>query len=225
MNPAFEIIAKEALLFITNNIIVGLGSGSTAEYFISVLSKKCREENLNLCCVASSMKSAKLAQSMGLKIIELTKQVDVTFDGTDQIDTGGNLIKGRGGALFREKILAYNSKKMIVMATAKKEVSKLGKCALPLEIAIFGCDNTKRQLEKNGYQATFRKQENGQNFITDNGNYIIDITYDDFISDPYEEERKIKSIPGVIETGFFLKLASGKIIVQEDTLKSKVEFF
>jgi ribose 5-phosphate isomerase A len=224
MNQVFEDIANVAVSLVKDNMIVGLGSGSTAEVFIRSLAEKYRKDKLNITCMASSCASESLAKSLKLKVIPLKGLVDITFDGTDQIDNVGNLIKGRGGALFREKILAYNSKQLIILAHVKKEVKQLGCCLVPIEVAPFGCENTKHNLKNIGYDANWRKKESDKLFITDNGNYILDVVYNDVIKDPHEEEKKIKSVVGVIETGFFFRLAKGKIIGRENH-KAKIEFF
>lgn len=195
--------------FIDNGMLVGLGTGSTTAYFIEALGKKCRE-GLRLSAVATSKASAELAVSLGIPLCEVTTPlaIDITVDGADEIDPAWNMIKGGGGALLREKLIAKASSKLVILADPSKLVDKLGKHPLPVEIVPFLYRNTIKALSEMGYKGKLRPGP----YLTDNGNYIFDIQFSGPIIDPQLEHKKIKSLSGVVETGLFFHLAKRVII-------------
>lgn len=203
----------KAANFVENNMVVGLGTGSTAYYFIEKLIARTREENLNIQVVASSSHSLDQARKGGLNILDINTitSIDLTVDGADEIDAQKRMIKGGGGALLREKILASTSKEMIVIVDEGKQVPLLGHKKLPVEVVPFACAATFHKIQKLGLSAEFRKQ-GPHLYQTDNGNYIIDIFYNTSLENPEREHALLKEIPGVIETGFFFHLA-GRVIV------------
>lgn len=205
--------ALHAVSFVKENMLIGLGTGSTATFFIQSLAKCC-QEGLKIQAVASSEKSKKLASELGIPLIDidLISSVDMTVDGADQIDKEKRMIKGGGGALLREKILASMSKEMVVVVDERKLVEYLGSCALPVEITPFAAKATLAHLRKLGYLGDLRKTQNQELFYTDNGNLIYDILIEGLLLHPEQDEEKIRHIPGVVETGFFFNLA-GRIVV------------
>ena len=202
-------IANQALLFIEENMTIGLGTGTTATAFIHALAKK----QLRITAVATSLASEQLALDLGIHCVPVdhVHTIDLTFDGADQIDPKKRMIKGAGGALLREKIIAASSNELVVLIEEKKQVQALGHTQLPVEILPFAHRFTAAHLEKLGYQGAFR-QINKNIYTTDNGNYIYDIFLDDLLSDPEKADREICSIPGVITTGLFFSLA-GRVVI------------
>ena len=204
--------AMKASESIQDGMCVGLGTGSTAAYFIQALGQK----KLEITCVATSTASEQLARSYGLEVVSLddVSDIDITVDGADEVDTFNRLIKGLGGALLREKIVAYASKQVHIVVDSSKVVSSFGKTPLPIEILPFGHRFTCKKLESIGCAGTLRVK-NEKLFVTDNGNYIYDTILSDYRAID-EIERRIRSIPGVIETGYFDKIASKIFIGNED---------
>lgn len=206
-------IAEAAIQFVQDGMTIGLGTGTTATEFI----KKLASEKRKVTCVASSIASEKLALSLGLKCISIEKlsHIDITFDGADEIDVQKRIIKGAGGALLREKILAYASRSLIILVDETKCVDLLGKAKLPVEITPFGHNFTIKHLEELGYQGALRVTSDESFYVTDNHNFIFDIYFPEYLQNPEEEEKKITSIPGVVETGFFFNLPLKVIVGNE----------
>jgi ribose 5-phosphate isomerase A len=181
---------------------VGLGSGSTSSLAIERLGEKVRD-GLNIRAVASSLKSETLARELSIVVVDPSEAgvIDIAIDGADEVDKNGNLVKGGGGSLLREKIIAYASKRFHVMVDQSKLVERLGQFPLPVEIAMFAVTYTLRHLRDLGCEPVLRMSA-GQPFITDNGNYIADCNFKE-ISDPPWLDVRLKMIPGVVETGLF----------------------
>ena len=210
---AAEIAADE---YIKDGMIVGLGTGSTAFFAIKRIGERVAKEGLALTCVSTSEKSAQLGKSCGLNIVpfEGTEKIDVTIDGADEIDRSLQLIKGLGGALLREKIIASATRTEIIIADRSKLVDVLGAATpLPVEALRFGYERTKYSLEELGCCATLRTKD-GEIFITDGGNYIYDCKFEN-IEQPHILESQLNNIPGVIENGLFLNMAAIAIIASE----------
>jgi ribose 5-phosphate isomerase A len=191
---------------IEDGMVVGLGTGSTAYYFIEKLIERA-QGGLSIKVTASSEKSGSQAQKGGLELIELKQAptVDLTVDGADEVDTRNRLIKGGGGAHTREKILAACSKKILIIVDESKLVEKLGHFHLPVEILPFGFTKTIEHLEQKGFSGKIRKNKDSF-YITDNGNYIFDIHQPNCFEEPEIAHLSLISTPGVVETGFFLDL-------------------
>lgn len=208
---------EKAAEWIKDGMLVGLGSGSTVFYFIEKLIQRFRK-GLNITVVSSSTQSFKQAEKGGLPMANMNEvtQIDLTVDGADEIDSQKRMIKGGGGALLREKILAITSKEMVVIIDESKVVKKLGNHPLPVEILPFGYIATIDKIRVLGYKGKIRLFDNGQLYQTDNGNYIYDIHFQDFRENPEEDHNKLIRIPGVLETGFFFNLAGRVIISQSD---------
>jgi len=213
INSSFEkkIAAIKAAEFVENKMTVGLGTGSTVRFFIERLGEL-KKEGLDITAVATSVVSERLAVDVGLetKDINDVEFIDLAVDGVDEIDDGFNAVKGGGGALFREKKVALLSKKIIWIMDSSKKVKALKSFPLPVEIAKFGYVHTLAELNSFG-RLNMRKNKNGGLFETDNGNYIVDISFENEY-DPIETYFKIKSIVGVLEVGLFNNMCD-KIIV------------
>lgn len=221
MNSTIDIAKKAAGYaaadLIQNHMKVGIGTGSTAFYFIERLGILCNN-GLSIEAVATSQKSEDLAKKAGIPIRNIDRFVslDIAVDGADEIDPQKRMIKGGGGALLREKIIASMSKEMVVIVDKQKVVEKLGSFPLPVEIIPFGWKATTHHLEKHGFKGNIRQTKEGKDYITDNGNLIYDIHFPSLLSNPEQVEQKIRNIPGVIETGFFFNLAGRVIIGKPD---------
>jgi ribose 5-phosphate isomerase A len=198
---------------IQDGMQVGLGTGSTAFFFIEHLIQRCKE-GLKIHGIASSIASHELALKGKIPLLDMESidHLDVTVDGADEIDTHKRMIKGGGGAHVREKILACMSHEMIVVVDETKCVERLGKRPLPVEIIPFAWHATERHLNALGYRGKWRSASHGKMFLTDNGNFIYDIYFDSLLVDPETDNEKILGIPGVVDTGFFLGIA-GRVII------------
>jgi len=200
--------AERALDLLRPGTIVGLGTGSTARYFIEGLARKVRS-GLNLQAVVTSLESRAQAQAAGIPITERTDGwLDLAVDGADEIDPAVNCIKGRGGALLREKIVAHASRRFILIADESKLVGHLGRGPVPVEVLPFLWEATSRSIESLGGQPALRMAA-GQPFTSDNGNLILDTTFgtvDAGLS------AALHAIPGVMEHGLFFGMAGAAII-------------
>ena len=210
--------AKAAEL-IESGMVIGLGTGSTASFFIKALIER---KDLRIKAVSSSKKSEEIARAGGIQVLDINdvSQIDITVDGADQIDSKMRMIKGGGGALTREKILASSSAVMVVIVDESKVTKALGTVKLPLEIIPFGSLMTKRRIEALGFSGSWRLKNPSdfpqELFLTDNGNYIFDIFFDSPPKDPEKIHLDLVQIPGIVETGFFFNLASKVIVGKED---------
>jgi ribose 5-phosphate isomerase A len=207
-----RIAAQKAVEFIEDGMIVGLGTGSTVKYALNYLGARV-QEGLSIKGIPTSNETRKIATTYHIPIVSLSDhpEIDIMIDGTDEVDSNLNLIKGGGGALTREKMIAYYSKMVIIIADESKVVKSLGiDFALPIEIVKFEWEATKRTIEKFGCNVKLRKIFDDP-FITDNGNYIIDCEFER-INDPEQLEQDLNMIPGVVENGLFIGVAT-KVIV------------
>ena len=209
---------EAALAHVKDGMIVGLGTGSTAKYFIEAVGRALREGKLrDVRGIPTSVNSEKLARDAGLPVLTFaqTSKIDVTVDGADEIAPDLTLIKGLGGALLREKLVAQNSAKLIIIADASKLVTKLGtKCALPVEVTPFGQEASERFLRDQGCTPALRRGAGGEIFVTDNGNYIFDCKFTE-IADPRELNQKLAIRAGIVESGLFIDLAQMAIIADD----------
>jgi len=216
-STAKEAAGKAAAELIEEGMTVGIGTGSTARFFIEALAQRCRD-GLQIRGVATSRGSHKLAKEAGIEMITVdeVKEIDIDVDGADEIDPKKRMIKGGGAALLREKIIASFAKEMIVIADASKQVDQLGAFGLPVEITPFGHTLTLKQIEQMGYRGALRTIHSGELVITDNRNYIIDLLFPQKIDDPEQVHRELSLLPGVVETGLFLTQAGRILIGQPD---------
>lgn len=206
-----KIAAEYAVDYIEDGMIIGLGTGSTVAFMLDKLSQRIKG-GLNITAVSTSVATTKLASSLGIKISKLSEveQIDLTIDGADEVDENLNGIKGGGGALLYEKIIASNSKKNIWIVDSSKLVKTLGKFPLPVEVVQFGSTHLCVKLEKNGFRPSFRLNGNIK-FITDNNNYILDLRMEK-IEDPVSLDIGLKSFAGVVETGLFYNLVDTVVV-------------
>jgi ribose 5-phosphate isomerase A len=214
---AKEAAGKMAADLIQDGMIVGLGTGSTAACFINSLIEHCRN-GLKISAVATSERSEQQARQGGIPILDVNSlsSLDVVVDGADEIDRQKRMIKGGGGALLREKIIANMAQEMIVIVDEDKVVDHLGTFPLPVEVVVFAHEVTLHRIKACGYAGAFRREPNGNFYLTDNNNYIIDIKFKKPLSLPEKDNEILRSIPGVVETGFFFNLAGRVIIGQKD---------
>ncbi len=206
INPGDNIIslkkmaAEKAVDFIKEGMVVGLGTGSTVTFAIDKIAGLV-QNGMKISAVCTSVQTAIKAEKGGIFIQPLLSEIDITIDGADEIDDALNLIKGGGGALLREKMVAYNSKQNIIIADASKKVHVLGRFPLAVEVLPFGVDATMKHIEATGCRCQLR-MNNTSVFKTDNGHYIADCKYTS-ISQVKELNAALKEIPGVLETGLF----------------------
>jgi ribose 5-phosphate isomerase A len=214
--------AERALDFVRPNMRLGLGTGSTASEFVRALGLRVGE-GLKVICVATSKATADLAEALSIPLttLEGLPELDLVVDGADEFDPELRLIKGGGGALLREKIVAAASARMVVIADTSKEVARLGRFPLPVEVDPFGLESTRRHVINLARamglpkDVKLRRTPQGHAFVTDGGHYIFDCAFGS-IPDPEALARSLATIPGVIEHGLFIGLAS-TIIVADAT--------
>lgn len=214
--------ALRALEFVEDGMKLGLGTGSTAEAFLEVLAPRVRG-GLKIIGVATSERTAQKARALGIPVAELDTQapLDLTVDGADEADRDLNLIKGAGGALLREKIVATSSRRMIVIADESKLVPRLGRFALPVEVTTFGHATTAARIVNAAAKLKYRsvpmalRLKDDAPFKTDGGNYIYDCSFG-AIADAHALAEAISDIPGVVEHGLFVGIAKVLVIARAD---------
>jgi len=215
-----ERVAKHAASLVKGGMLVGLGTGSTADYFIAELARRVKEENLKVTTVASSLISMQKAQENGLPLmaIEHLTRVDLYIDGADEVSPDNTLLKGQGADLVKEKLLAKASDKFIVLVDPSKMVDKIGaRFAIPIEVMPFAWQLVKQSLELLGGQGELRKNANGL-AVSSHGSLILDMTFDDSI-ETFQLDSMLNSTPGVVEHGIFYQLADMVLLA----LDGKVE--
>jgi ribose 5-phosphate isomerase A len=211
--------AEKALELVQDGMLVGLGSGSTARYFIDGVGRLV-EGGMKLRGVPTSREAAELAATLGIPIVtEMIGQIDLAVDGADEVDPSLNLIKGRGGALFREKLVASASKRFVVVVDESKLVKELGVGVLPVEVLAFLWRTTAERVTGLGVSLTVRGGEESP-FITDNGNLILDVTVPGGIKNPAELGVELKKMTGVVEHGLFVGMADTVIVANGDGPKA-----
>ncbi len=214
--------AKAALNELGEVKILGLGSGTTVAHFVKLLASS----GVKAKCVPSSREIQKLASSLGLEVIDLNdvREVEVTVDGADEVDPYGNLIKGYGGALLWEKILASCSKRYIIIVDERKIVKRLGeRKKLPVEVVKYGWKRTREKVRKMLGEPILRRRGEDP-FLTDGGNYILDVRLEEEIKDPKETSLKLNSIPGVVENGIFPEMVDEVLIAYKGGEVKRIEF-
>lgn len=220
MNPK-KLAAEKAVECVEDGMIVGLGTGSTAFWAIQKIAQRIKE-GLNIRAVASSRNSEDLANKLGIPLVSFSDIdfIDITIDGADEVDHNLNLIKGGGGALLREKILAANSNRFVVIIDESKQAEYLGRFPLPVEIAPFASNFTINKLKELKCDPSIRIIDD-QAFVTDNGNLIADCKFEKIL-EPETLHKQINQIPGVVDNGLFINMASSLIIGYNDgTIKIK----
>ena len=214
--------AERSLQYVESGMKLGLGTGTTAAKLVDLLGPKV-QAGLELTCVATSeaTQARATALGIGMSTLDETPFLDLTIDGADQLDGELRLIKGGGGALLREKIVATSSERMIVIADASKRVELLGAHPLPVEIVRFGLTATRNMVIALASDAgcegeiTLRQGADGKPFVTDSGNYILDCAFGR-IEDPEDLDDALKMVPGVVENGLFLGIADLAIVAGPD---------
>lgn len=201
---------EAAAALVEHGMTVGLGTGDSAGYAIRALWRRVQEEGLGLRCVPTSQRTAALAQKLGLPLTELDQLpgegcIDLTIDGADEIDAGLRLIKGAGGALLREKLVAHASRRLVIVADTGKVVGRLGeRRLLPVEIVPFGIRQTLRRLSE-AFPGAALRREQAEAYVTDGGNRLVDVPLrQEDGADPEALHRRLKMMVGVVETGLFL---------------------
>ena len=215
--------ALRASALVENGMKVGLGTGSTAYWLVYHLAERVRNEGLEFVGVPTSNKTREQAQAEGLKLISMDDagRLDITIDGADEFDQSMNLIKGGGGAHLQEKIVAFGSDRMVVIADETKKVNKLGKFPLPVEVLKFGNASSQKQIEalliaQNYSDFTVQmRMEKNKPFITDEGNYIFDLNLGE-IQNPRKLCIDLNIIPGVVENGLFIDVCKAVVIGYSD---------
>lgn len=214
-----EAAALKALEKVKNGMTLGLGTGSTSAYFIAGLGDLLRRNNWRVRGVPTSDRSAQQATEEEIPLVDLSEAgpLDLAVDGADEADASLSLIKGGGGALLREKLVAAAAREFVVVADASKLKERLGAFPLPVAIVPFGWATTMRRLERFGVPVTPRpaKEDPGALFVTDDGLYIIDMHFGE-IADPKELEPEIRMITGVVDVGLFIGMASSLILGYPD---------
>jgi ribose 5-phosphate isomerase A len=215
-----EQAASKALEFVRSGMVIGLGSGSTASYFIHLLGRELKSGTLSdIQAIPTSEASAKLARQLDIPLTSLEMQatLDLAVDGADEVDPHLNLIKGLGRALLREKVIEVHARTFVVIVDESKLVERLGTlCPLPVEIIPFEASAHIRWLTSLGCQAELWLEPDGSPVVTDNGNNLVRCWFPDKrldgqmngIADPYELARKLADRPGIVEHGLFLDMAS-----------------
>jgi len=206
-----QIAAAKAIEFIEEGMIIGLGTGSTVTYLVKKLAQKV-EEGLMIKAVSTSTATSKLAESLGIHILNFDDvgEIDLTIDGADEVDKNLNGVKGGGGALLFEKIVAYSSTKNIWIVDSTKLVDNLGKFPLPVEVVPFGIEHTINKLKDVGYNPELRLIDD-KIFITDGNHYTVDLHLNK-ITEPVKLELELKKLPGIVETGLFINIADMIIV-------------
>lgn len=212
--------AEAAVQLVSDSTVIGLGSGTTADRFLVALSDALRAGRLqNVQGVATSLQTARRAQELTIPIVSLSQvdRLDLTIDGADEISPRLELIKGLGGALLREKIVAQNSRRLIIIADSSKRVARLGdKAPLPVEVVTFEHEIQAEFLGSLGCRPVLRQTGAGEPFVTDNGNYIYDCRFEQGIDDPAGLDRELARRAGIVESGLFLHLAEMAIVADEN---------
>lgn len=220
--PISDALAEAAVAEIESGMIVGLGTGRTSGRALLALHQRVREDGLSIKCVPTSHATETQARALGLTVVDfaMIEAVDYMFDGADEVDPDLRMIKGRGGALVRERVVAHASKRCVYIVTEEKVVTHLGqRSALPVAIHYFGLASIRKQLINMGFNGVVRRTMSGDHFLTDQGNLVIDVTLPTNIT-PEEAAEMLDSVPGVVDHGLFLTEAHE---VLAETKSGKIE--
>jgi len=213
-----ELAGRAASKLVRDGDIVGLGTGSTAYFAVLAIGERVKA-GLKIIGIPTSDATAELARKLGIPLATLDEHqaIDITIDGADEADSHLNLIKGGGGALLREKIIATASKKMVVVADSTKVVKALGKFPLPVEIIPFARAVLERQITSLGASCRLRLKADGSPFVTDEGHHILDCSFGR-IADPPKLARALSEMPGVVEHGLFIGIAKLALVGKVDAV-------
>lgn len=219
-NALKQMVGQEAVKYVEDGMIVGLGSGSTVQYMVDALGKRVQEEQMDIVCVATSNKTEDQARALGMtvKSIDEVDQIDLTIDGADEISKDFNGIKGGGAAHLWEKIVAINSRRNMWIVDESKMVDQLGAFPLPLEVIPFGSSHVFEKLEQLGFHPEFRMRD-GEHVLTDSKNYLIDLHLGK-IDHPETLAKQLDSMVGVVEHGLFLGIVDLVIVGTQHGVKT-----
>ena len=216
-----EIAALHAADLVQDGMVLGLGTGSTAAFLVHELGRRCRDKGLQISGVCTSSATEKIARIYPIKLLPLhaNHPIDLCIDGADEIDPAGRMIKGGGGALLREKLVAAHAASILIIADSTKAVAQLGRFPLPVEIVRFGDTVTRARIERAlGCVARPRLSTDGELFVTDEGNHILDCHFADgrLPSPPEGVADRLAAMPGVVESGLFINLCDQAILADPD---------
>jgi ribose 5-phosphate isomerase A len=214
-----EAAARASLKYVRDGQIVGLGSGSTASIAIRLLGERVRA-GMRIRGIPSSIASQDLAVQLGIPLVtfEEVQHIDVTIDGADEFDPALNLIKGGGGAMLREKIVAFASKELVIVTDASKQVSVLGKFPLPVEVIEFAEPLIAKKISDLGAQVVRRLDKSGKPYVTDEGHHILDCHFGK-IADPPALARTLSDMPGIVEHGLFVGMTSVVVMAKSGSVE------
>jgi len=215
-NPK-QVAGRRAAEFVEDGMRVGLGTGSTVHFALERLGERVRE-GLRITGVPTSVDTETKARALGIPLADLAdvEALDLTIDGADEIDGNFDMVKGGGGALLREKVVASITRRQIAIVGADKVVARLGAFPLPIEVVPFAQAVIQRALASRGATATLRQGKDGKPYLTDNGNRILDCRFPGGIPDPALLEAELDRLPGIVETGLFVGLAHVLVVGRED---------
>lgn len=213
-----EAAARASVKFVHDGDVVGLGTGSTAQYAVRLLADQVRS-GLRIQGIPTSIGTRDLAQGLGIPLTTLDQfqEIDVTIDGADEINPQLCLIKGGGGALLREKVIASASRKLVIIADSSKQVAVLGKFPLPVEVIAFAQPLIEKRIAGLGAEVRERLSADGKAFVTDEGHRILDCNFG-HIDDPAALANALKAIPGIVEHGLFVGMADIVLIAKDDQI-------
>ena len=217
-NPK-EVAGRRAAELVEDGMTVGLGTGSTVWFVLERLASRIREQGLRVRGVPTSLDTEKKARELGIPLVGLEQvgRLDLTIDGADELDPSFHMIKGGGGALLREKVVAYASEREAIVVGRDKLVERLGTTfPLPVEFVPFARAVVERSVRALGADPVLRRTSEGQPYRTDNGNEILDCRFAGGIADPCALELALDRIPGIVETGLFIDLAHLAVIGDAD---------
>lgn len=211
-----KLAGEKAVEFIKDGATIGLGSGSTVYWMLKKLGERIKE-GLKIKGVPSSVRTEKWAKEFGIPLTNFNEvnTFDIAIDGADEVDKNFQLLKGGGGSLVREKIVAQAAKQLIIIIDDSKIVSHLGKFPLPVEVLSFGWEKTARSLDRFGCEPKLRVRDN-QVFVSDNHNFILDCHYNYPIKKPEDLHKQMKALVGVVETGLFTNMADIVIVGKDE---------
>ena len=219
MSRAKEAAGRRAAEFVESGMTVGLGTGSTVYFTLVRLAERIKTEGLELRCVPTSIDTETKSRSFGIPLVGLAEaaSLDLTIDGADEIDGAFDMIKGGGGALLREKVVASLTRREVIVAGRSKVVERLGRqFLLPVEVVPFARVSITRFIESLGATPNLRLVAAETPYLTDNGNEILDCSFPDGIEDAAGLERRLAMVPGIVESGLFVGLAHVLVIGDED---------
>jgi len=213
-----QLAGRRAAEFVEEGMALGLGTGSTVHFALLRLAERIREDGLRVRGVPTSLDTERKAREWGIPLFEIgaVESLDLAIDGADEIDAQFRMIKGGGGALLREKVVASLARRVVIVVGENKVVPKLGTTfALPVEVVPFALASVARALARLGCTPNERRSE-GRDYRTDNGNAILDCRFTRGIDDPAALERALRAIPGVVESGLFIGLAHVLVVGKQD---------